>query len=70
MNGKQRVAIMRELLGCKNDAKLAKELDVYASVISKISCDKMPIGATHLITLHEETGLSTKELKAKLELGA
>ncbi len=70
MNGKQRVEIMRELLGCNNDSELAKKLGVYAPVISKIACDKMPVGNVVLLSLHEQTGIGTKELKAKLELEA
>lgn len=50
-------------LGLKNDAALARLLGTTAPVISKIRHNRLPIGATLLIAMHEETGLSIRELR-------
>lgn len=51
-------------LKLKNDAALAKVLEVAPPVISKIRHYALPIGATILISMHEETGWSIAELRA------
>ncbi len=51
-------------LGLKNDASLCRVLGVAPLVISKIRHASLPIGATTLISMHEATGLSIKELRA------
>lgn len=50
-------------LHLKNDAALARTLGVPAPVISKIRHGSLPIGATLLIAMHEETGWSIRELR-------
>lgn len=50
----------------KNDAALARVLEVPAPVISKIRHGRLKIGATLLIGAHEESGLSIKEMKRVL----
>lgn len=51
----------------KNDAGLSRVLEVAPPVISKIRHGRLPVGATLLISAHEESGLSIKEMKAILE---
>jgi hypothetical protein len=51
-------------LHLKNDAALCRVLEVAPPVISKIRHAKLPIGATMLISMHEVTGISIKELRA------
>jgi plasmid maintenance system antidote protein VapI len=51
-------------LNLKNDAALARALDVQPPVISKIRHNRLPIGATLLITMHELTGKTIAELRA------
>lgn len=51
----------------KNDAALSRVLEVSPPVISKIRNGFLPVGATLLISAHEESGLSIKEMKAVLE---
>ncbi|MBI1771781.1 MAG: hypothetical protein HYR68_05460 [Burkholderiales bacterium] len=51
-------------LHLKNDAALAKMLDVAPPVISKIRHLRLPIGASLMITMHEISDLSIKELRA------
>lgn len=55
--------VIIEKLSLKNDAALAKALDVTPPVISRIRHEKIAIGATLLIAMHEETGLSVRELR-------
>jgi len=51
-------------LRLKNDAALAKMLDVAPPVISKIRHLRLPIGASLMISMHEISDLSIKELRA------
>lgn len=47
----------------KNDAALARALEVAAPVISKARNKHLPIGPSMLIRMHELTDLSIAELK-------
>jgi len=51
-------------LRLKNDAALSKLLEVAPPVISKIRHSTLPIGATLLIRMHEESDFSISELRA------
>lgn len=55
-----------EVMGLKNDASLARVLEVAPPVISKIRHGRLDIGPTLLIGAHEESGLSIKEMKAMI----
>jgi len=48
----------------KNDAELAKRLNVRSPVISKIRNRKSVVGAPLILEIHEEFELSIKEIKA------
>lgn len=50
----------------KNDAALARELDVSAAVISKMRHGKLPFGATMVIRAHYLTDWTVKEILAQL----
>lgn len=52
-----------ERLNLKNDAALSRLLSVAPPVISKIRHARLPVGASMLIRMHEETGLSIRELR-------
>lgn len=56
-------------LRIKTDGALAEKLGVYRPVISNLRSGKLKIGATDLISIHEESGLSIKEIKLFLETG-
>ncbi len=60
-----RLLVVMEL---KNDAALSRALELAPPVISKIRHGRLPVGATLLISAHEESGLSIKEMKAILEV--
>ena len=47
----------------KNDAALARILEVAPPVISKIRHRRLPVGASLLIRMHEVTDLSIRELR-------
>ena len=50
-------------LRLKNDAALARLLEVAPPVISKIRHNTLPIGATILIRMHEISDYSIRELR-------
>lgn len=52
-----------EKLRLKNDAALSRKLEVAPPVISKIRHGRLPVGASMLIRMHEESGLSIAELR-------
>ncbi|MFK3741049.1 hypothetical protein [Massilia sp. TN1-12] len=47
----------------KNDAALARMLEVAPPVISKIRHNRLPVGASLLIRMHECTGMSIRDLR-------
>ena len=51
-------------MALKNDAALARRLEVGPPVISKIRHKKISVGAVLLIAMHEESGLTISELRA------
>jgi len=53
----------------KNDAALAKLLEVAPPVISKIRHGTLPIGATIALNIHESTGMSFDLIKGILSAG-
>src|SRR5579872_5161296 len=53
-----------EKLALKNDAALSRALEVAPPVISKVRHRRLPVGASLLIRMHEESGLNVKELRA------
>jgi len=52
-----------ERLNLKNDAALARALSIAPPVISKIRHGHLPVGPSVLIRMHEESGLSIRELR-------
>ena len=52
-----------EVTGCKNDAALCAVLGIQAPTISKIRSQVLYPGSTLLLNMHEESGISIKELK-------
>ena len=52
-----------ERLKLKNDAALARELEVAPPVISKIRHRTLRVGATMLIRMHEASELTISELR-------
>lgn len=48
----------------KNDAALARALNVAPPVISKLRNGKLPLGAGNIIRIHEEFNISIKEIKS------
>lgn len=53
-----------EKLRIKNDAALSLRLQVAAPVISKVRHKVLPVGPNLLIRIHEESGLSIREIRA------
>jgi hypothetical protein len=55
-----------EKLNLKNDAALSRQLEVGTSVISKIRHGRLPVSASLLIRVHEDTGFGINELRLLL----
>lgn len=53
-----------KFLDIKNSEALARVLNVRPSVISKLRHGALPLGATILMRMHEETGIEIAGLKA------
>jgi len=51
-------------LALKNDAALARELEVAPPVLSKLRHGRLAVGATILIRMHEVSDISIRELRA------
>lgn len=54
----------------KNDAALARKLEVAPPVISKIHHGRLPVGASLLLRMHEEFGTPISTLKSYLQVSA
>lgn len=50
-------------IGLKNDAALARALEVSPPVISKLRHNRLPLGASLLIRIHEVTDWSIRDIK-------
>ena len=57
---------LSDFLELKNDAGLARELQLYPPIISKIRHGKSPISAAVLISMHELSGISIVQLRAHM----
>jgi hypothetical protein len=55
---------LMRILGARNDRKLADRLSVQPSQICKIRKRSVPVSSALLICMHEETGLSLRQLRA------
>ncbi len=53
-------------LHLKNDFHLSKVLGISPSTIARIRYFQLPVSASILVRLHQETGLSVKELRAMM----
>ncbi len=56
-------------MALKNDAALARFLELAPPVVSKWRHDTMPVGDTAVITIHERTDIPVREIKAFLYAG-
>lgn len=56
-----------EIMDLKNDAALCRVLDVHPPVISKIRHRQIPVGPVMLIRIHEESGISIRDLKSLID---
>jgi len=52
-----------DIMHLKNDAALARALEVAPPVISKLRHLKLPVGASMLIRMHEVSELSIRDLR-------
>jgi len=53
-----------DMLQLKNDAALSRRLGVSPATISNIRRGRLPVGASMLVRMHDESGISIKELRA------
>lgn len=59
-----------EVMSLRNDAALARKLEIPPPVISKLRNKRIPIGAAFLITAHEASGIAIREMKALANIPA
>ncbi len=52
-----------ERFGIKNDAALSRMLEVAPPVLSKIRHQRLPVGASLKIRVHEVFGMAIKEIQ-------
>lgn len=50
-------------LKLRNDAELARELKVKPPVISKLRSNKLRVGATVILRIHEAAGMPVKKIR-------
>src|SRR3954451_1251474 len=55
--------VLIEKLRLKNDAALSRALEVAPPVISKIRHNRLPVGASLLIRMHEVSDMSIRDLR-------
>jgi hypothetical protein len=55
--------VIADKLELKNDAALARTLEVAAPIISKVRHLRMPVSGSLLIRIHEVTGLPMRDLQ-------
>jgi hypothetical protein len=55
---------LMQLLGARNDRQLATRLDVNSSQICKVRKRRLSVAPALLISMHEETGLTLRQLRA------
>jgi hypothetical protein len=55
-----------ERMGLANDGALSRRLKVAKTVISNMRHNRLPVGASMLMWMHEATGISIRELRALL----
>jgi hypothetical protein len=60
--------VMR-LQGMRDDAKLSNAIGSHPPYISKVRAEKIPVGATLMIKIHEATDMPIAEIKRLIALG-
>jgi hypothetical protein len=55
--------VVMSKLNCRKDAHLAKKLYTDSPRITKIRTGILPLGATMIINIHEETGMDIADIK-------
>ena len=51
------------ILGVRNDAGLARALEISPATASSIRCGHIPVGPSILVRMHEASGLSVREMR-------
>ena len=51
--------------GLKNDAELAREMNVAPPVISKLRHDHLPLGPTYILHIHEHFHIGVAEIRQR-----
>jgi len=50
-------------LNARNDAALARAIEVAPAIVSKIRHGRLPVGASILLRMHEASGIGIRELR-------
>ena len=60
--------LIRSRLRLNTDAALSRALEVAPPVISKMRNQKLAVGPSILLRMHEETGIPISQLKSKIQV--
>ena len=63
MNVARLFDVLQERFKIKNDAAMCRELEVQASVISKMRNGLLPLSPTVILKIHEYLGVPVKEIR-------
>jgi plasmid maintenance system antidote protein VapI len=63
MNVSKLLDTLRERFQIKNDAALARELELSPAVISKLRNGKLPLASRVILRIHEYLGVPVKEIR-------
>lgn len=61
--------LVAEKIGARNDAQLARGLEVAPPVISKIRHNRLPVGTSMVVKIHETTGMTVRDIKSYITHG-
>lgn len=58
------LSMLKAHFGAKNDAAIARAVNIKPPVISKLRHGKVPVTSSMLLRLHEATGMPVAQLRA------
>lgn len=57
---------LKEEFNVKNDAQLSRDLEIAPPAVCKVRKGDMPVGASLILRIHEQYGVSVKKIRAQL----
>lgn len=63
MNASKLLDTLQSRFAIKNDAALARELEITPGTVSKLRNGVLPLGAPTILSIHEHLGVPVKEIR-------